>query len=277
MQAMHLTGRAAWVTGGASGMGRAIALALAGAGANVAIGSLLKQTAAASMAGQNLYLPDEDELHGARDEIAALGVDALAAPLDVRSADSVRGFFEAATARFGRIDILINAAGAGARHPIADHPDNLWHDTIDINLNGPYRTIKLCLPGMVERRWGRIVNIVSTAASVGFPSFGAYCSAKSGLLGLTRCVALEGAEHGVTCNAISPGTVATPSNRLSALARSRQEGRTIDDVYTERALANPRKRLVDVREIAAAALFLCQEDAAAVNMENLTVSGGALW
>ncbi len=136
----------------------------------------------------------------------------LALPLDVCSSESVRAAYEAIINAFGKIDILINAAGSSIRKLIVDHPDDLWLRIIDVNLNGPYRTIKLCLPGMIERRWGRIVNFASTAANVGYPMYAAYCASKSGLLGLTRCVALEGAEYGVTCNAVNPGWVATDSN-----------------------------------------------------------------
>ena len=101
---------------------------------------------------------------------------------------------------------------------------------LDINLNGCYRTIKRCFPGMIERRWGRIINIASTAAEVGCPRYSAYCASKSALLGLTRCVALEGAEHGVTCNAINPGSVGTEMMRLGSLqahraGRPRGDGR----------------------------------------------------
>jgi NAD(P)-dependent dehydrogenase (short-subunit alcohol dehydrogenase family) len=150
---------------------------------------------------------------------------------------------------------------------------------IDINLNGSYRTIKRCLPEMIDRGWGRIIIIGSTAASVGYPGHAAYCAAKSGLLGLMRCAALEGAPHGVTCNVISPATVRTGMSassfrRKAALAN----GAVSEDELRTKALANyPQRRFLEAEEIAAAALFLCTAEARGITMENITISGGAPW
>ncbi len=210
----NLVGRAAWVTGGATGIGRAIALALARAGANVAIGSLMRADENTVVPKQKVYLVDEEELAQTRLTIESMGVRGYWWSLDVCNDASVDAFFESAVGALRNIDILVNAAGTFGVHHIVGHPDALWHRTIEVNLNGPYRTIKRCLPGMMERGWGRIVNIASTGANVGADDHAAYCASKSGLLGLTRCVALEGARCGVTCNAINPGWVATPMNRL---------------------------------------------------------------
>ncbi|MEE9251593.1 MAG: SDR family oxidoreductase [Alphaproteobacteria bacterium] len=273
-----LEGRAALVTGGASGMGRAMALAFASAGADVAIGSLLADRAESKAEGEIAHLPGEQELEAAAREIESHGGKALAMELDVTSMESVEAFHGAAVEKFGKVDILANAAGVTAEHAISGHDDALWNKVIDVNLNGAYRTIKLCLPGMIERKWGRIINIASTAASVGAPSSGAYCASKAGVVGLTRCVALEGAAHGVTCNAISPTWVETRFGKewMTDIAET-QEGRSGEDYIAEARARNPQGRLIQPQEIGALALFLCRDDALGITMQDLTVSAGSLW
>ena len=176
MSEKFLNGRAAMVTGGASGMGRAMALAFADAGADVAIGSLL--TGGARVSGELVNMPGAEELESTRKEIEARGVKAVAVSLDVTSNESVQAFYDATASAFGKVDILANAAGITAEHTISGHPDALWDKVIDVNLNGTYRAIKVCLPGMIERKWGRIINIASTAASVGAVTSGAYCGTR---------------------------------------------------------------------------------------------------
>jgi NAD(P)-dependent dehydrogenase (short-subunit alcohol dehydrogenase family) len=134
-------------------------------------------------------------------------------------------------------------------HYMVGHPDDYWFRTMDVNLNGPYRTIKACLPAMIERKWGRIVNLASTAANVGADDHAAYCASKSGLLGLTRCVALEGAPHGVTCNAINPGFVASPQNFIRLEQKIAMEGSdlTVEQYREKLAQSYPQKRFVKAR------------------------------
>ena len=276
MSDTYLAGRAAMVTGGASGMGRAMALAFAGAGADVAIGSLLAGSARAD--GEVSNLPGAEELEATRAEIEALGVRALAVNLDVASMESVQAFYDATVAAFGKVDILANAAGITAEQVICNHPDPLWDKVIDVNLTGTYRTIKLCLPGMIERKWGRIVNIASTAASVGAVTSGAYCASKAGVVGLTRCVALEGAPHGVTCNAISPTWVETTFGvEWMKGIGDEEEGTTGEQYIADAKAANPQGRLVQPAEIGALAAYLCRDEAFGITMENLTISAGSLW
>lgn len=276
MNDKYLSGRVAMVTGGASGMGRAMALALAEAGAEVAIGSLL--AGGASVAREVVYLPGQQELDDTAREIGAHGVRALALDLDVTSMDSVQAFHDATVKTFGKVDILANAAGITAEQTISGHPDELWDKVIDVNLNGTYRTIKLCLPGMIERKWGRIINIASTAASVGAETSGAYCASKAGVVGLTRCVALEGAKHGVTCNAISPTWVETKfgTSWMTDIAEQ-QEGRSGEAYIADAKAANPQGRLIQPGEIGALAAFLCRDEARGITMQDLTVSAGSLW
>ena len=270
-----LTGQVAWVTGGASGIGRAVAEALADAGADVAIGSLL----VGEEPGALSYLPDESELREAESALTTRGVRAFAHPLDVRSMRSVRDFHDACVEALGPVDCLINAAGIGGSEAVAVHREETWAATLDVNLSGAFRAIRACLPSMIERGFGRIVNVASTAASVGAPGLAAYCSSKAGLLGLTRCVALEGAPHGVTCNAISPGQVDTGSTRLSFELWRDQDGsdQTLEDYQAAWRASLPQGRLIEASEIGLVAAFLCRRDAQGVSGVDVTVAGAALW
>lgn len=277
MTERFLEGRTAWVTGGATGIGRAIAMDLARAGADIAIGSLLEGSALA----ERTYAarPSRKTLEGVAAAIRAKGVRCHADGLDVRVDASVDTFHETATSELAPIDILVNAAGVSAQEEMVGHSDETWHTVLDINLTGAYRTIRRCMGPMIERRWGRIVNIASTAANVGAPRYSAYCASKSALLGLTRCVALEGAEHGVTCNAINPGSVGTEMMHLGSVRRIAQggEGASVEEDFARIAASMPQKRLIDPTEIAGLVVFLCRDEALGLTGEDLTVSGGALW
>jgi NAD(P)-dependent dehydrogenase (short-subunit alcohol dehydrogenase family) len=279
MNERNLYGKSAWVTGGASGMGRATALRLAKAGANVAIGSLVQSQRHLALEDQNVHTPPDEALDNTRREIENLGVQSLALPLDVCSDDSVQHFFDAAVSRFGKIDILINAAGSSARKLISDHPDDIWHRIIDVNLNGPYRTIKRCFPGMVERKWGRIVNFASTAANVGYERHSAYCASKSGLVGLTRCVGIEGAPFGVSCNAVNPGWVDTDSNYSACQQEIAIAGLdiTVEEYRAQIIAGIPQKRLLHPDEVAALVTFLCRDEAFGINAEAINIAMGAQW
>ena len=278
MTERYLAGRTALVTGGASGQGRAIALALAARGANVGVGSYLALHGPLPDKTDS-YFPPQQELDQVCAEIRALGVGALGSDLDVRSTASVEGLHAALVAAFGAVDILVNVAGIAAEQPILGHSEKLWLDILDTNLNGAYRTIRVALPGMIERKWGRIVNIASTAASVGAKDNPAYCASKSGLLGLTRCVALEGAPHGVTCNAISPGYVNTRMLRSSVKRWLAAEGnvRSEEEYLAAIAASYPQKRIIEPEEIGAVAAFLCRDEAFGIAAQDITVAAGSLW
>jgi NAD(P)-dependent dehydrogenase (short-subunit alcohol dehydrogenase family) len=200
-------------------------------------------------------------------------------PLDVCSQESVEEFYAAAVRGLGPIDILVNAAGSSARRLMLDHPDDIWERLIETNLTGPFRTTRLCLPGMIERRFGRIINIASTAANVGYARHSAYCASKAGLLGLTRCTALEGAEFGVTCNAINPGWVATDSNYSACLQEIAIAGLnlSVEEYRAKVAAELPQKRFLDADEVAGLALFLCRPGTQGINAEDITMAMGSLW
>ena len=259
-------------------MGRAMALAFASAGADVAIGSLLADAKDRTADGELVYLPGEDQLAATATAIKAHGVRVLASGLDVTSDESVSAFFTEVVDGMGAVDILANAAGITAEQPIVGHSDPLWDKVLDVNLTGTYRSIKRALGPMIKRKWGRIINIASTAATVGAATSGAYCASKAGVVGLTRAVALEGAPHGVTCNSISPTWVNTDFGRdwMGDIAEV-QEQRTGDEYIADVRAANPQGRLIEPSEIGALALWLCRDEAAGMTMQDLTVSAGSLW
>lgn len=284
MSERYLEGRVAWVTGGATGQGRAIALKLAEAGADVAVGSITEFARTRVVERENVLVVGEREFQEVTALLAGRGARVFARALDVGSDESVQDFYEDALANLGPIDILINAAGASGEHLMAeDFPEELWNRSINVNLSGPFRTIKRCFPGMVERGWGRIVSIASTNAQVGSIGSAAYSAGKAGLLMLTRCVGLEGAPYNVTCNAISPGYVRSRQVRivlernLQAQAAAGAEPKTVDDYFDEVAETYPGKRLMEPEDIAIVAAFLCRDEASGVNTENIRVSGGALF
>jgi 3-hydroxybutyrate dehydrogenase len=273
----NLSGRSAIVTGGFSGMGFAIATALAEAGANVAVGSYIAPAGADK--SDAAYYPGADEIERVRAALSAHGTKAHAEHLDVRDSDIINRFVAEAEAAIGSVDILVNAAGTTAEQPVCGHSDALWDKIVDTNLTGAFRATRAVLPGMIERGWGRIVNIGSTAASVGWKDNPAYCASKAGLLGLTRCVALEGAAHGVTCVMISPTWVETELMRrnVAQVVEREGKGRTAEEAMAEIARGNPQQRMLQPQEIAALAVFLCSDLAKGITMENIQITGGALW
>ena len=272
-----LAGRTALVTGGLTGQGFCIAEAMARAGANVAVGSYVGQ--AKGRLDDAAAYPESGEVVRVRSDLAAHGGKVHAGHLDVRDTGAIRDFISAAEAACGPIDILVNAAGTTAEQSVVGHSDALWEKIIDTNLSGAFRMTRELLPGMINRRWGRIINIGSTAASVGWKDNPAYCASKAGLLGFTRCVALEGAPHGVTCVMISPTWVETELMRRNVeqvIARE-GKGRTLAEAMADIAAQNPQGRIIQPGEIAALAAFLCRDEAKGITAENIQVTGGALW
>ena len=271
-----LAGKAALITGGLTGQGLAIAQAMAAEGAHVAVGSFIGP---AARLGDAAAYPGEDETARVRRTLAAAKVKVFAGHLDVRDETSIGSFIAAAEAECGAFDILVNAAGTTAEQPVCGHSDALWHKIIDTNLTGAFRMTRALLPAMIGRRWGRIVNIGSTAASVGWKDNPAYCASKAGLLGLTRCVALEGAPHGVSCVMISPSWVETELMRrnVEQLIAREGQGRTLEDAMADIAAQNPQLRIIQPGEVAALATYLCRDDARGITAENIQITGGALW
>jgi len=265
------------VTGGASGMGKAMALAMASRGSNVAIGSLLQASTGQNVSGEIVNRPGAAEMEATAEEIRAWGVECMTFDLNVTNPQSVADFHAATLARFGKIEILCTAAGITAEHRVCGHPDSLWDKVIAVNLTGTYLAVKACLPGMMEQKWGRIVNIASTAASVGAETSGAYCASKAGVVGLMRCAALEGAAHGVTANSISPTWVQTTFGMDWMTKCGENEGQSGEKYIDDVKGANPQGRLIQPSEVGALAAFLASPGAEGITAQDLSVTAGSIW
>jgi NAD(P)-dependent dehydrogenase (short-subunit alcohol dehydrogenase family) len=244
----ELAGRHALVTGGARGIGLAIARALIGAGARVTISG-------------------RDRAALAR---TALEIGAQSVQMDVTDPDAVRAAFDLV----GPLDILVNNAGQAASSPFGKTDAALWQRMLDVNLSGPFYCTQAALPAMLERRWGRIVNVASSAGLTGYRYVAAYCAAKHGVVGMTRSLALEVAAKGVTVNAVCPGFTDTGIVADAVANIVAKTGRSPDQARAELAAGNPQQRLVQVEEVANAVLWLCMPQSGAMNGQALAVAGG---
>jgi len=194
---------------------------------------------------------------------------------DVSKAGEVAQLIQAAEQAFGGVDILVNNAGIQFVSPVDQFPDEQWTAINDVILNASYHATKAVLPGMKRRNWGRIVNIASAHGLVASPFKSAYVAAKHGQLGLTKTVALEVAETGITCNAICPGYVRTPLVEAQIENQAKVHGLSRERVISEIILAaQPSKRFVEVEEVAALAVFLCGDLAKSITGAAIAVDGG---
>ena len=251
---MTLDGRVALVTGASRGIGRATVLRLVAAGAGV--------VAVARSANELAALAAET------------GVQAVVG--SVATVEECAAIVEQARALAGRIDILVNNAAigsAGERH-VAQQSHARWREAMAVNLDAPFELTRLVLPEMIERRWGRIVMVSSLAALRGgvAPGMSAYAASKHGLLGLTRAVAVEVAAHGVTCNAVLPGSVRTQTAELKVTEEAQLAGITVEAAWEARAARTTAGRLIEADEVAAAIAFLAGEDASGINGQALGVT-----
>ncbi len=248
------------VTGSTSGIGQGIATAFAAKGWNVMLNGF----------------GDAGEIEALRAGLEAkYGVTVLYNGADMTKPDEIRSLVEEAEASFGQVDVLVNNAGIQHVSPVEDFPDAKWDAIIAINLSSAFHTIKAVMAGMKQRGFGRIINIASAHGLVASPFKSAYVAAKHGIVGLTKTIALEGAEHGVTCNAICPGYVKTPLVEKqipdTAIARGMSEEEVIEKVILA---AQPTKQFVTVEQIAALAVFLCSENAAQITGAAHQIDGG---
>ena len=248
------------VTGSTSGIGLGIADALAAAGANVMLNGFGEAGAI------------EKERAGLE---TRHGVKALYNGADMTKPDQIRALVAAAAETFGKVDIIVNNAGIQHVAPVEEFPDEKWDAIIAINLTSAFHMAKAAFGGMKARKFGRIINIASAHALVASPFKSAYVTAKHGLLGFTKTIALEGAEFGVTCNAICPGYVKTPLVEKQIPDTAKARGMTEDEVVQKIILeAQPTKKFVTVEDVAALAVFLAGPNSASITGAAYQIDGG---
>jgi 3-hydroxybutyrate dehydrogenase len=258
--ARPLAGRSAVVTGSTSGIGLGIARVLAAQGANVLLNGF-GEAAAIDKVRQSLA--NEHNV-----EVAYSGA-------DMSKADQVAGMVEQAAKAFGQVDILVSNAGIQHVSPLEDFPTAKWDAILAINLSAVFHATKAAFAGMKARRWGRIINIASAHGLVASPFKAAYVAAKHGVLGLTKVTALEGADFGITANAICPGYVWTPLVEKQIDDQAKAHNLPRERVINEVLLGpQPLKRFATVEEIGALAAFLAGDAAASITGAALPVDGG---
>src|SRR5437773_2854041 len=254
-----MKGKTAVVTGSTSGIGLGIAEALAKKGANIVLNGFGDK---AEIERLRARLTDSCKVNVAYDGA------------DMTKPDSIEAMMKSTIGRFGAVDILVNNAGIQHVAPVEEFPVDKWNAIIALNLSAAFHTTRLALPAMKKKGWGRIVNIASAHALRASPFKAAYVSAKHGLAGLTKTVALELAEHGVTANAISPGFVWTPlvEKQIPDLAKS--ENITLEAAKKQVLSRQPTNQFVTVEQVAALAAFLASEAAASITGANYSIDGG---
>jgi 3-hydroxybutyrate dehydrogenase len=260
MTGRPLEGRTALVTGSTSGIGLGIARGLAAQGAAVALNGF----------------GDPAEVEALRRAIAdEHGVRAHHSGADMGRPDQIAAMVAEVRDALGAVDILVNNAGIQHTDPVHEFPPERWDAIIAVNLSAPFHAIRAALPAMLERGWGRIINVASAHGLVASANKSAYVAAKHGLVGLTKVVALETAATGVTCNAICPGWVLTPLVQKQIDARAERDG--IGAEEAARALLaekQPSGAFVTPEQLAGLAVFLCSDAAAQIRGASLSVDGG---
>lgn len=257
---MELKNKTALITGSTSGIGLAIAKNFASKGANIVLNGF----------------GDAKEIEAIREEfVKNFGVKCHYSNANMLEPEQIRKMVSEAIAEFGAIDILVNNAGIQHVAPIDEFPESKFNDIIAINLVSSFHTIKAALPKMKEKGWGRIINIASAHALIASPYKSAYVAAKHGIAGLTKTVALEVAEQGITCNAICPGYVWTPLVQKQIPDTMKARNMTEEEVINKVLLAaQPTKKFVTMEEVAAMAAYFASGSAVSMTGVILPIDGG---
>jgi 3-hydroxybutyrate dehydrogenase len=254
-----LKGKTALVTGSTSGIGLAMARALAAQGANIVVNGF----------------GDADTIRAVEDELQGHGVKTMYHGADMSKPAEIEQMVRAAESTFGRIDVLVNNAGIQHVAPIDEFPVDRWDAIIAINLSSAFHTIRLALPKMKQANWGRIINVASVHGLVASVEKSAYIAAKHGVVGLTKTVALETAPTGITCNAICPGWVLTPLVQKQVDARAVRDDLSEEDA--KKSLLGekqPSMQFVTTEQLAGLAVFLCSPSADQVRGVAWNMDGG---
>lgn len=256
---MTLEGRTAVITGGGRGIGEAVAKALARAGAGVVVASRTREQVEAVAAG-----------------LRREGRTAHAAACDVTDPASVDALARAAEQALGRVDILVNNAGMAGSSPVHRLGIEEWDRLFAVNARGTFLCTRAFIGGMIERGWGRIVNVASVAGLHGARYIAAYAASKHAVIGFTRAAAADVAAHGVTVNAVCPGYADTEMTRESVARIVGKTGMSEDRALDAILALNPQRRLIAPEEVAHAVLALCHEQARGINGQAIVIDGGAL-
>lgn len=257
---MVLNGKVAVITGGASGIGLATARRFGAEGAKLCLAT-----------------KNQDKLDQAVPQLRGAGYDAIGVSVDVRRMDQVEAMARAALEAFSRIDILVCSHGYSYFRNVVDHDEAEWMKVLDVDLAGCFRCSKAVLPAMLEQQWGRIIYVAATSSFRCEPAWTAKCSAKTGLLGLARGLALEVAASGITVNVICPAWVRTERAEFAMREQAKLKGVPCEQLWEQTVASYPMKRITEPEEQADLMLYLASESARSLTGQAIALTAGAEW